>query len=343
MTKISDENFPRPQDINIHPCVTADRWLNAVPESVIIHQVCQDVYNTSLVILNISLVGSYLFTPTLKIVSVDGDTSYASNGVLGTFALGHYKNPPIPINTNCQTWHGELVFDIGRTIPDYLRANEIEFRLEMAGQIPLAYGVSFTPQTAITNYVWTKGVIPSPVNLTYFQGNLGVTFEYKGNEDCSCEISCSTSTGVSQSISFCPNESQTVVLYQDPNSVDPFSVLVQLADGLGNQSNLEFQTLFNTLPKKPIITAGSKPKRINISILKESANSIQVNNEVQYQVLKYIGSPSNYYVWKDWSRHSWNSFTDYDVLPGQLYGYALKFKGLFGDESKLSEWTEITI
>tara|TARA_R110002074_G_scaffold402324_1_gene607053 strand:+ start:113834 stop:114865 length:1032 start_codon:yes stop_codon:yes gene_type:complete len=343
MTQISDENFATPDEINVHPCVTADRWLNAVPETVTINQVCQDVYNTSLVIFNISLVGAFLFTPTLKIIAVDGDNSYEINGIIAEFAQGHYKNPELPINTNCATWHGELVFDVGSVIPDYLKAASIDFRLEMVGQVPLAYNVSYPAQTAVTNYVWNKGVIPSPVNLTYLGGELGVTFEYNGAVDCSCDISCSTATGVIHNISFCPDEQQTVTLYQDPNSADPFSVIIQLSDTIGNLSSLEFQTVFNTKPKEPIITVGEKPKRISVNILRQSANGIEVNEEVQYQVMKYLGSPANYTVWKDWSRHDWTSFIDYDVLPGQTYGYALRFRGMFNDESELSEWTEITI
>jgi len=343
MTQIPDENFATPAEINQHPCVTADRWLQAVPETVTINQVCQDIYNTSLVIFNISLVGAYLFTPRLKIVAVDGDTSYALNGITAPFAQGHYKNPEIPINTNCVTWHGELVFDVGSVIPDYLKASEIEFQLEMIGQVPQAYNVNYPAQTATTNYLWVKGVIPSPVNLTYLNGELGVTFEYNGNVDCSCDISCSIATGVTQNIQFCPDETQTVTLYQDPNSTDPFSVLVQLSDTIGNTSDLEFQTVFNTLPKAPIISVGEKPQRVNINILRQSANDIAVNDEIQYQVLKYFGSEANYQVWKDWSRHDWSNFVDYDVLPGQTYGYALRFRGMFGDISRISEWTEITI
>jgi len=343
MTKIRDENFSDPSEINMHPCVTSDRWLNAVPETVVINQVCQDVYNTSLVIFNISLVGAFLFSPTLKITAVDGDVSYSTNSVSAPFAQGHYKNPEIPINTNCATWHGQLVFDVGSVIAEYLSAATIEFVLEMQGQVPLSYNVSYPAQTAVTTFVWNKGIIPSPVNLTYVEGSLGVTFEYNGEVDCACDISCSVASGVTQNITFCPGEMQTVILYQDPNSTDPFSVLIQLSDTIGNNSSLEFQTVFNTEPKPPIVTKGDKPKRVSVGILKQSANNVEIDAVVQYQVLKYVGSPANATVWKDWSRHDWSNFVDYDVLPRQSYGYALKFKGLFDDESQLSEWSEITI
>lgn len=343
MTKIPDENFPTPAEINEHPCVTADRYLNAVEETVIISQVCQDVYNTSLVILNISLVGAYLFSPTLKILSVDGDTSYEAQNITATFVPTHFRNPELPINTNCSVWHGELVFDFSNAINTFLSAEVITFRLEMAGQVPAAYNVSFPPQTASTTYVWEKGVLPSPVNLTYLNGNLGVTFEYLGNENCSCNLTCNTATGVTQNIVFCPNETQTVVIAQDASSQDPYSVLIQLSDTLGNISTLEFQTVFNAKPKSPIISKGSKPKRVEVAIAKESINNVSAEEGVQYQVLKYEGSPNNYRIWKDWSQHDWNNFVDYDVLPYHKYGYAVRFKGQFGDESQVSDWAEVTI
>lgn len=343
MTKIADENFDSPNEINMHPCVTADRWLNAVPETVSISQVCQDPSNTSLVVIDISLVGAFLFTPTLKILSVDGDTSYTQMGVVAPFALGHYKNPEIPINTNCATWHGQVVFDIGTVVNDYLNAQEIVFQLCMVGQVPQAFGVTYPNQTAIATYQWQKGVLPSPVNLQYSNGNLGVTFEYLGEGICDCELICSPASGVTQNLTFCPNEKQTVILYQDPASQDPYSVFIQLADALGNQSNLEFQSVFNTVPLQPVVIKADKPKRVEVSMSKISANGIPVEDDVQYQVLKYEGNSSNVEIWKDWSHRDWSNFVDYEVTEGKTYGYAIRFKGIFGDLSRQSVWTEIIV
>lgn len=343
MTKISDINFMSPEEINQHPCITSDRYLHTVPETVTVTQVCQDSYNTSLVILNIVLVGAYLFSPTLKILSVDGDTSYSSNGIIAPFALGHFKNPDLPINTNCSTYHGTLVFDFGRVIPNYINAQTIVFRLEMFGQVPLAYGVSFPNQTCSFTYTWTKGILPQPISLTYEGEQLGVVFEYRGNIDCSCNIQCVAPTGVSYQMNFCPGERQIVTMYQDPNSTDPYNILIQLSDSIGNLSNLEFQGIFNTMPKSPIVSIGYKPKRALVNIFKESANGVPILKESQYQILKYHGSRSNYTIWKDWSDVDWNHFIDYDLIPGEKYGYAVRYKGIFGDISRLSEWVEVTL
>jgi hypothetical protein len=188
VTKISDENFSGPSEINLHPCLSSSRFLNAVDETVIITQVCQDSYNTSLVVFNISLVGAFLFTPTLKIIAVDEDTSYETNNVTCPIAVGHYQNPIIPINTNCVTWHGTLVFDVGSKIPNYTTASNIIFRLDMDGAVPQAYGVSFPNQSFSTTYSWQKGVLPVPISLTYNGNVLGIVFQYEGNRDCSCNI-----------------------------------------------------------------------------------------------------------------------------------------------------------
>jgi hypothetical protein len=258
-TKISDENFRGPDIINQHPCMTSSRWLNAVPELVSITRCCQDVYNTSLVIVDFTLVGTYLFTPSLRILSVDEDETYSSLSVTAPLAVGHTKNSSLPINTNCNTFNGTLVFDFGRAISNYTSAQNITFELEMQGQVPLSYGVNFPNQTCSDTYSWNKGILPLPVNLLYDQyGNLSVVFEYKGNIDCSCNIQCSIPSGVSSEVTFCPGETQSITLYQDPNQADPYSVLIQLSDTIGNVSSLQFQSLYTTIPKAPIAISDSK-------------------------------------------------------------------------------------
>lgn len=343
MTKIPDYNFSTPDEINPHPCVTADRYLNVVPEQVIITQICQDPNNTSLIVINFTLVGAFEFTPTLKILSVDGDDSYTYNSVQGIFAQGHFKNPSIPINTQCSTYHGQLVYDVGSQINNYLGAHSITVELVMVGQIPLSYGVSYPNQTCSNIFEWQKGVLPSPVALTYNGDNLQVLFEFNGAADCSCQIQCFIPSGVTQQLTFCPGERQLVSLYQNSDSTDPYSVLIKLSDAIGNTSNLEFQALLNTIPAPPIVSKEVKPKRINIAILKQSINYVPIDSEVQYQILKYQGDSANYCVWKDWSEQEWNFFVDYDVIPGETYGYAVRYKGILGDLSQISDWSVTTI
>jgi hypothetical protein len=341
--KIPDYNFLSPEQINQHTCLASSRFLNSVPEQVSITSICQDSYNTSLIIVNFTLVGTFSFTPTLKILEVDGDTSYTTNNIVAPLAVGHYRNSATPINTNCSTFFGTLVFDIGSRINNYLSANTIVFELVMDGSIPQAYGVSFPNQSCSSVYTWFKGVLPKPTRLTYDEGNLGILFEYNGQVNCNCNISCTIPSGVSQNILFCPGESQTVTVYQDPTSTDPYNISIQLSDSLGNISSLEFQSLAYTKPKHPNVAIGTKPKRAEITIFKQSENGVAVENGVMYRVLKYHGNKENTTIWKDWSDIDWNHFIDYDIIPGQRYGYCVLFKGKFGETSLQSEWTEITV
>lgn len=343
-TKIPDTSFSGPNEINSHPCMASSRWLNLVPETVNITRVCQDSSNPSLVIIDFTLVGVFLFTPSVKILSVDGDTTYTSNNIIAPFAVGHFKNSTVPINTNCNTFYGTLVFDFSKSILNYTSAQVIVFELVMDGQVPSAFGISIPNQSCSDIYTWNKGVLPSPVGLTYDNnGNLSISFEYKGNIDCTCDIQCFIPSGVSTEINFCPDEVKQVTLYQNPNQADPYSVVLQLSDSLGNLSTLEFQSLFTTKPKSPIVMSDTKPKRVNVFISKESQNSVQIENKAAYQIIKYEGSKSNNKIWKDWSTADWNSFVDYEIIPGQKYGYAVRYKGIFGEVSKISDWAELTI
>ncbi len=343
MTTIRDEDFNSPAEINIQPCLTASRYLNKVDEAVTITQVCQDSYNTSLIVIDYLLVGAFLFYPTLKIISVGGDGSYGTNNVVAPLAVGHYKNPTIPINTNCVTYQGQLVFDIGSVISNYITAQSIEISLEMRGEVPQSYGVSFPNQTVSCDYTWNKGVLPNPIGLTYDNGMLGVTFEYRGDRDCSCNIQCLIPSGVSQNIAFCPGQQQTVTLYKNPNSLDPYSLLIQLQDSLGNISQISAQSLIGVLPAPLVVSSHTKPKHVKINLVRASVNGVEINDTNSYRILKYQGSSNNRWIWKDWSDLNWNNFIDYDVIPGERYGYAVRFKGSLGDESSTSSWVEIQL
>lgn len=339
--KIPDNRFQGPRDLNLHPCVTSSRWLNLVPEAVTITSICQDSNNTSLVIIYFTLVGAFYFTPTCKILAVDGDVSYGTNNITAPLAVGHYLNPTLPIDTNCTVYHGQLVFDFGHVIPNFTSATHIELSLEMAGSIPQSYGVSYPSQIVTHQYNWDKGVLPIPIGISYNNGDLNIIFGYNGNVDCNCQLQCYTPSGVNFNLSFCPDEQQSITLYQGDTNGDPYSVILQLVDGLGNTSNLEFQSMFTARPVALVVNKQTKPKRVEIGLFRQSINGAMFDNEAQYQIIKYQGSSTNTRIWKDWSSINWNTFIDYDIIPNERYGYAVRFKGKFNDISYLSDWAEI--
>ena len=336
MTIINDRDFPTPAQINELDCVSASRFLKRVNESVSIVEVCQDSNNPSLVIMSFTLVGAFLFTPYCKILEVDGDTTYTTNDVTVPLALGHYRNSSLPIDTDCQTSHPELVFDFGRVIPDFMSAQRIKFLVGMIGQIPLSYGISFPNQTPTVEHTWLKGVLPQPISMQYVGDRLQVSFQYKGTEDCSCNIQCVTPSGVSHDLIFCPEEIQTISVTK-VLSGDPYSFDLILRDGIGNTSNLGITTLFNVDPQSPQAVHYTKPNRIEISISKLSLNGSSLN-DYDYQIIKYIGTSNNHIIWKDWSERNWSYFVDRDVIPNETYGYSVRYRGQFGDTSNLSNW-----
>lgn len=339
MTKIPDFSFPTVDQINSLPCYTADRFLTKVDEQVLITQVCQDANIPSLVIIDFVLVGAFYFTPFCKILEVDGDTSYTTNGVVAPLAIGHFRNPDIPIQTNCQTFHGQIVFDFGSVIPDFTTAANIIFELGMIGQVPQSFGISFPPQTPTQQFSWTKGVLPSPINISYINGNFNIIFEYKGSVTCNCAIQCVTPSGTTQNIQFCPDQQQMVTIQNGDLSSDPVNFYIQLSDTLGNKSILSVQPVIGTTPRAPTTTIEDSPRRVQIGISKTSANGVAYDETVDYQVLKYYTSTNNLIIWKDWSSRNVSSFIDLDVIPNGVYGYAVRFRGAFGDESNISDWT----
>lgn len=339
MTTVRDEDFPLPIQINALDCVTSDRYLHKVNESVTINNVCQDPNNPSLVIINFSLVGAFLFTPFCKILSVDGDTSYQINDISPPLALGHYRNVDIPIDTHCETVHKELVFDFGKVIPNFLSAQSIKFMLGMIGTIPISFGINFPNQTPTTEFTWNKGVLPRPIGLTYSNGSIKVLFEYNGDKDCSCNIQCFVPSGVSHSITFCPNDIQTVSVAASLTG-SPFDFNITLQDSIGNQSNLNVFTVHNVIPQPPLASMQQRPLRIEVAISNLSLDAKDLA-EADYQIIKYVGTPTNHFIWKDWSERAWSYFIDRDVIPGSTYGYAVRYKGKFGDKSLLSSWTVV--
>lgn len=340
MTIISDEQFPDPVLINSMDCLSADRYLNSVPESVTITQVCQDANNPSLVIVSLTLIGAFLYTPVCYILSVDGDRSYATNNITAPIAIGHYRNNDMPISTECRTLNPEVVFDFGRIIPNFLSVSTIEFKIVMVGTASSTYNTAFISSNPYTIYSWNKGLLPSPINLRYNGQRLEVMFQYFGESDCSCNVQCLNYSGVGGQLKFCQNDIQTLSVTQTLSG-DPYNLSIYLSDGIGNNSTIQVTTVINVNPKPPLVIRRYDPDRYEITISPYSVNNIEIT-EADYQILKYVGDNSNVTIWKDWSERSYGSFIDRDILPNTTYGYAVRFKGKYGDISNASAWQQVT-
>lgn len=336
------ETFLSPQDLNILDCVTAARYLKQVPDALEIVSVCQDQNNIGLVIIDFTLVGTFTYNPECRILSVDGDTSYTENNIIAPLVIHSSLNSEIPLNTNCQVLNGTLVFDFGRVIHNFTTVQSIVFELRMAGTIPQSFGVSIPSQNPTDQYTWNKGVLPKPIGILYTEeGFINVSFGYEGGVDCSCNVLCLSPSGVTHELTFCPGDTQNVLFSSDPDSQDVYNILLKLVDSIGNESLIDVDTYVFMKPRSVQAVLGSKPKRIDIILSRESINGTQLRSDAQYQIIKFHGSPQNTTIWKDWSSVNWNYFVDYDIVPGEIYGYAVRFKGQFNDVSLQSNWTVI--
>lgn len=344
MTVISDSDFKDPSQLGNLPGYSSFRFLETIPESVSIIRVCQDSQNPSLVIIDFSVAGSYYFTPTINILDVDGDNSFSVNNITAPLLLTDQRSSSIPINTYGGVVSGTIIADFGRVIPNFLYAQLINFELKMTGSIPVAYGVSFPAQAPATRYLWQKGILPTPIDIIYNNGVVQVYFQYNGQVDCSCNIQCVEPSGVSTKINFCPSDIQAISISQNLTG-DPFTFNFLISNGIGNLSEFSATSYINVNPSSPIValrrSSKSGPLRAEIGISNLSKNGVSIV-DADYQIIKYTNSPHNYTVWKDWSERSWTNFIDYEIKPGNTYGYAVRYKGKFNDMSNLSQWATIS-
>ena len=342
MPQIPDHLFPTPAELNQIPCVSSDRLLKYVPEEVQVVSVCQDAQNPALLEVTFTLNGTFEYDPYCAILEVDGDTSYELRGVRAPLAIGHRNTSPVPLVASGGSITGTLVFDFGAVVPDVLSAHEIRFELGMVGTLPLAYGVSFSPQTPTIEYTWTKGVLPQPVGMSLVNGQLSVVFDYRGGLDCSCRLECISPTGVGYEFYFCEPQRQQIIVDRGYLTGDPSTFGITLQDSLGNTSDLIIQALINVLPAPPVLRHVAQPKRVEVQ-LPGTAQNNELLQDAQYRVYRYENTDRNVVLWKDWASPAPASLVDYNVIPGKTYGYSVMYRGAYGDTSRMSAWATVQI
>lgn len=356
-TKIPDNKFKSHEELNKVPCVASDRLLQKVPEFVEIIDVCQDESNTSLVYVNFKINGVFNYTPRIApegpigcmILNVDGDETYRSREVVAPLMLGYHRGNPksLPLNTQCKTKTFTLAFDFGRVIPQFLFVKEITFRLRMEGILPSRLRhqkFQKLEKSVHDDKLWAKGPTPNPYRLIYDDNlkKLFVYFQFEHGIPCNCNILCKSISGSPSISQYCEDKTSRVIVdYAAGN--DPGQLLVQFSDGFGNTSNLVVNPLVNTLPEAPGAYVEEKPKRIEIGISRMSVGGIKLEDSIAYQIWKYDQSLSSARILKDWSYRDYSTFSDMDIIPGRTYGYAVRYRGKFGENSKLSGWRTVKV
>lgn len=342
MTTIPDNQFRGPDQLNTLVGVSSSRLATLADQRLEVTSTCQDSNNPSLVILEFQLAGLFYYMPIIKILQVDDETNYETNGVVAPIYRNDTRFTSIPIAALNGNVNGKILVDFGSVIPNFLSAQKIRFKLEMVPQSSTVPGTVIATQPVSSEFTWEKGLLPTPYTIAYEQGVLKVYFQYLGLADCSCNIQCVTPSGVNTDLNFCPNDVQAVNITKDLDG-DPFTFNIIVRDTIGNTSTLDVTTLINVIPSSPILNLYEPSNQVirnEISINRLSIRGISVF-DADYQIIKYVDSPSSYVIWKDWSARGWNTFTDYDIKPGHIYGYSVRYKGKYGDISEFSPWATI--
>jgi hypothetical protein len=155
-------------------------------------------------------------------------------------------------------------------------------------------------------------------------------------------VQCTNLSGVNYDLVLCPDETQEILIQQGDLDGSPQNILIRFRDSVGNYTDLNIQGMLGVLVDSPIISKNDTPKHVKVSINKRAINGDDLQN-VEYQVFKYEGSNKNYAIWKDWCHIDWNTFIDYDVIPGKEYGYSVRYKGQYNDITNMSSWATTTI
>ena len=284
-------------------------------------------------------------------------------------------------NTFCTSLNTRIGFNCGHMLDDDMNNNpnvnnstlgnfatvsKIEFQIHMEGQFPdeafentggchdneleqqMAEDInafdSLDPSSNI--YLYEKGVTPDPYFI-YFDpvtNELRIVYVNLGTGPCACAINCVTPEIDDFELPVCEEELQIVTV--DANDIigDPTDIQIIFKDSIGNLSDLSVHTVAGVKPRTLGVLVEPKPLHAQIGIHYASINATQIKpDKVKYQILKYTDNEDNFIILKDWSSKKWDMVYDKKLRPGHTYGYAVKFKGEFEEESYLSDWKTIII
>lgn len=337
-------------DDSLFQCVAAGIGKVTVPEELSIIDCCQDADNFGVIYINCSLRGIYEYTPKC-VISWEGGSVDVSNLIIYGYKASGIQ--PGLLSVGCGTGSFLLAYNVSSVIPSFDTLKSINVTLQFIGTVTntnlsqyiqsLGLFSSSNPSSTVT---LNKGLNPKPYKI-YFDAvtnKLKVQYSNLGNNACLCAIDCVSPTVDDFQLTICEDEIQEISINSNSIFGDPTDALVTLADAKGNKTKLTVHSMMNVNPVKPNVFLYTTPIYNNISILFASANGTPIDyKKVKVQVLKYENNPDNVYVWKDWTSKSWTSLYDKNVIPGRRYGYAVRFKGEFGEISNISDWTVVEV
>ena len=332
------------------PCTAAGIGGTLVEESAEVIDICQDPDNLNIIYAHIRLTGAFDYTLSTTVI-------FNSVGInIANHLVPFYKGEGVgsgSIVTNCGSITILVAHDLGSAISQgygsFNNIREFHFSFKFFGspvsisQNPIAQQVfqSIDPTAEATFY---KGLTPEPYRI-YFDENsnrLRIQYINMGDSPCLCAINCITPTQEEYTLTVCEDEIQEIEI--DANSIvgDPTNVQFTFVDSIGNQSTVDVNSMVNVNPLKMFVQRKTKPFSILVGFSYLSTGHAVINKEkVQYQILKYINNIDNNFIWKDWSSEPRTEFIDTDIKSSLTYGYAIRFRGEFGEVSNLSAWSVI--
>jgi hypothetical protein len=284
------------------------------------------------------------------------DDNGATNLVDATaYYIPDYKgqSPVLPIDPMCGSTTVTLAYNAGSLVPSFETLKELTIKLQFVGNnsnlnlpdILLSSGVfvSTNPQTTA---LFTKGITPKPYKI-YFDPDtsiLKIQYTNIGDKPCLCAINCVDPEESDFSLTICQDEIQEVSTENTSIVGDPANINITFLDSIGNKTNLNVHSMIGVKPTAPFALYKESPKRIETGFYYTTENlTVIKKHKVQYQIWRYKNNIDNAKIWKDWSSSNASSFYDKDIRSGITYGYAVKFRGEFGEESDFSDWIEVVI
>ena len=330
------------------PCTAAGVGGILVPEELTILELCQDPEDLGIVYIIATIRGVYAYTPTLNVAWDDKDVSADGQYIPG------YKGEGVvnfPIDNKCETHTVTLAYNIGALIPSFKTVAAIDFDLTFNGSSDLIsendlINDTFQSSNPSAQQTFQKGLSPTPYKV-YFDSvtnKLKVQFTGLGDKPCVCAIDCAIPTEDDLDITVCKDEVQEVTINKSSIVGDPTKATITFVDSIGNLSEIKLQLLNGVKPLRPQALDKTNPTHVTVTFPYVTENGKNIDKEnLYYQVLRYENTSDSAKVWKDWSNQPTNSFVDADVKSDRTYGYAVRFRGEFGETSQLSKWTIVYV
>lgn len=347
-------------------CLASGFGAQIIDESCTIIEICQDPDNLNIVYLKMSLAGAFVYDISVSAFWTDSDENTYSVDLDSSF-IPNYKNTGISslqVDPSCGEAQFTMAFGCGSKINDFASLSTITFQVSTVGQPTgdlvedlLAHGVDQETVDELSSEVLVsqnpsdtkdleKGITPDPYLISWDPVTSEMQIQYLAFVDtpCSCSINCATPDETDFPIEPCEDGTQTITTQTNSIIGDPTDVNIKFVDSLGNTSSLDVHAMAGVRPVAPSALLKGPPRHAQISVFYKSINDAIINSDKVYvQIWKYVGNPGNAKVWKDWSEYSWKTVFDKDIKSGKTYGYAVKFKGQFKEESYISSWATITV